>query len=211
MALSCFDTPAISDEDRARTSMYTAERERRDARQAVSSMESWLANLETKVVLEMLTDANLPRAAQLLNKTNQMNMVTRRLPQDELRTWAAVENHALWTVRVSYRFGDSGLSGIISLELCADSANIVDFLMSCRVMGRQIEETMLHVAVEHVRAHSRIKQINAELIPTERNRPCREFWQRSGFTEVAEDRYQWATGQPYPKPSHIDLAGGAPS
>ncbi len=211
MALPCFDTPAISDEDRARARMYTAERERRETRQTVSSMESWLASLGTKVVLETLTDANLPRAAQLLNKTNQMNMATQRLSQDELRVWTAAENRALWTVRVSDRFGDSGLSGIISLELGADSANIVDFLMSCRVMGRQIEETMLHVAVEHVHAHGGIKRVNAELIPTERNRPCREFWQRSGFTEVAENRYQWATEQPYPKPSHIDLAVGAPS
>lgn len=210
MALTCFDTPAVSDEDRARARMYAAERERRRVRQTVSSVESWLGSLGTKVVLETLADVNLPRAAQLLNKTNQMNMATRRLSQDELRAWTTTENHLLWTVRVSDRFGDSGISGIISLNIGTDTTDIVDFLISCRVMGRQIEETMLHAAVEYLRAHGGIKKINAELIPTERNSPCREFWQRSGFTEIAENYFQWATERPYPKPSHIDLIVDAP-
>jgi hypothetical protein len=70
---------------------------------------------------------------------------------------------------------------------------------------------MLHVAVKHFSTHREIERINAELISTERNRPCREFWKRSGFTEVMDDHFQWKLDQPYPKPTHVELMVGTSS
>ncbi|MEZ4484839.1 MAG: hypothetical protein R2864_09645 [Syntrophotaleaceae bacterium] len=82
-----------------------------------------------KVVLEPLQEHNLPRTAQLLNKTNQMNLTTRRLTEAELAAWAAEDPHALWVVRVSDRFGDAGLTGILGIAIQDDKLQIVD--LSC--------------------------------------------------------------------------------
>ena len=205
LELQCFDTPIVSTEDRARTEMYAAERERHEAYEEVGSLEAWLATLEMEVRVENLSRSNLSRAAQLLNKTNQMNMSTRRLAEDELMAWARPECRRVWTIRVADRFGDSGLTGIISIETEGETTRIVDFLMSCRVMGRCVEETMVFLAVEHARRLKGVKQMVAKLLPTERNRPCAEFWQRSGFEEQESNCFCWELARPYPKPAFIKL------
>ncbi len=185
-ALSCFDQPAVSAEDRERTAMYTAERARKASRDAEASLDDWLASLDLRVTAKPLDEADLPRTAQLLNKTNQMNLTTRRLTASELTAWAATEDHALWTVRVADRFGDAGLTGILGLAQQDGAAEVVDFVLSCRVMGRRVEETM--VALAHRWAHDRgLETIEARYRPTERNRPCHRFWQGlDGFVAEPE-------------------------
>ena len=204
-ALKCFDTPSLSSEDRARAGMYTSERERRESRQDVGSLDSWLASLEMKVSVEALTAGNLPRAAQLLNKTNQMNMRTRRLSEQELQDWVDGENCQLWTFRLSDRFGDSGLSGLISVEIKQGTAHIVDFVMSCRVMGRKLEEVMIHTVMEYIKKKGKPMQILAEYIETPRNHPCLEFWENSGFDQRESNRFFRDTTESYPKPDLIEV------
>lgn len=202
-ALKCFDTPSLGSEDRNRVTMYSAERERRDLQKTMSSPENWLTSLDMKVVVETLNEANLPRVAQLMNKTNQMNMRTRRMSEQELKAWVNGENRQLWTFRLSDRFGDSGICGIISAEIKKDAAYIVDFVMSCRVMGRQLENAMIHTAVKHVRQEKHSTEVIAEYLGTERNRPCLEFWKNSGFNESGVNRFVWRTVDDYPKPDFI--------
>src|SRR4051794_5936939 len=111
-----------------------------------------------------VTSTTLARAAQLLNKTNQMNLSTRRLSEQELLVWAQTPGRNLWTVSVSDRFGDAGLTGIVSVEAEGSVTRIVDYLLSCRVMGRKIEEAMVHVAVETARL-SGATSVEARLLP----------------------------------------------
>ena len=205
LELRCFDAPVISSEDRARSAMYAAERERRAEAQQVGSLEDWLATLGTEVRAEPLSPANLARAGQLFNKTNQMNLATRRLSEDELRRWSEADNRRLWTFRVSDRYGDSGLTGIISIESEGDTAKIVDFLISCRVMGRRVEEAMVHTAVEYARVKTGAKRVVAEFIPTERNGPCLDFWQRSGFEQRMKHSFLWEPMRPFPAPQFVKL------
>jgi FkbH-like protein len=84
LALPYFDSPSINMEDRDRTRMYVSERERQSTRKAIGSLENWLKTLETKVAVEELNDTNLSRVVQLFNKTNQMNLTTRRMTDGEL-------------------------------------------------------------------------------------------------------------------------------
>jgi FkbH-like protein len=123
----------------------------------------------------------------------------------ELREWTNQENHKLWTIRVSDKFGDSGLSGIVSLEIVEEHARIVDFVLSCRVMGRNIEETMLAVAASYAR-NQQLDQIYARFIPTEKNKPCLRFWQESGFVyEHEDDRFSWSLKRAYPFPEQVHV------
>ncbi len=202
--LRCFDSPAVSEEDRRRGELYAAERERRATLAAVGSPEEWLATLDIRVQCEELRPANAPRAAQLFNKTNQLNLTTRRFSESELLDWAAGDNRKLWTFRVSDRFGDSGLTGIVSVEITDRAAVITDFILSCRVMGRMVEETLVHVASEFARSRG-ATEIRADFRPTERNAPCLEFWRRSGFEEVSEHRFRRSAAVPYPLPTCVSL------
>src|SRR5439155_12335873 len=153
--LRCFDTPVISSEDQTRTGMYVSERQRRAAQAHISSLDQWLESLQMEVVAEPLSETNLDRATQLFNKTNQMNLSTRRLTKEELWSWSRENGNSMLVFRVSDKFGDYGLVGIASFRLEAGSqtdARIVDFILSCRVMGRKVEETMLHVLAVSAKA-----------------------------------------------------------
>jgi len=184
--------------------MYAAERTRRTERTAIPSLDEWLESLGTSVTVESLSDGNLDRTVQLFNKTNQMNLATRRLSRSELQQWALMPGHRLLTFRVADRFGDSGLTGLVGLSIEGMRARLEDFLLSCRVMGRQVEETMLHVAVDHARSRG-ARTLHAEFRPTPRNAPCLAFLQRSGLREAAPNQFVWDLGQPFAGPPFITL------
>ena len=205
--LGCFDMLQVSSEDVARAQSYAAERERRALRESVSSMEDWLAELDVSVRVEAISTENQARAAQLLNKTNQMNLTTRRMSESELVDWAAGQGREFLTFRVSDRFSDFGLTGLLGLELEDDVMRIVDFVLSCRVMSRQVEEAMAHVAVEAAR-EAGAKRLEATHRPTERNAPMLAFWRdRSGFVEQGDGTFHWDPAQTYPAPSELRLSG----
>jgi FkbH-like protein len=210
LSLRCFEMPSVSREDLDRTAMYLSETKRQALKKAVSSPQEWLNGLGIRVKVEELHPANLPRAVQLLNKTNQMNLSTRRMSETELAAWADDHRHRLWTIRVSDKFGDAGLTGIISLEIQDQTAQIVDFILSCRVMGRNIEEALLAVAIQSAR-ESGAEGVSARYIPTPKNKPCLEFFQRlsprfqqQGEIFMLDDR------QPFTVPGHIQLVHYAP-
>jgi len=198
LSLRCFDSPALTAEDAQRTALYAEERQRSRLQQQVGSIDEWIAGLGLRVRVEPLAGENLTRAAQLLNKTNQMNLSTRRLTEPELRRWAGGAGRSFWTVHVADRFGDAGLTGLLSLEANGKSARIIDFVLSCRVMGRRVEETMLHVAVAHAQ-RLRLSSVEAHYLPTPKNKPCLSFWQRSGF-RAQDERFVWDLEQSYPLP-----------
>ena len=195
----------LTPEDRSRTAMYAAERGRKAQLSAAGSLAEWLEALDVSVTVEPLSDANLDRAAQLFNKTNQMNLTTRRLSNSELAQWARAGSRELLTFRVADRFGDSGLTGIVGLEYNGAQAQLVDFILSCRVLGRQVEETLLHVAVDRAREHGALELI-ADGQPTPRNAPCLAFFRRSGFRAVADYRFVWTVADPYRTAARGDVA-----
>ena len=203
-SLRCFDVPFITREDRARSGMYAAERTRRTSLSAAGDLQAWLESLDVVVTVESLTSATLDRATQLFNKTNQMNLSTRRLANTELMAWAAADDHLVLTFRVADRFGDSGLTGLVGLEFEGPRARLVDFVLSCRVMGRNVEETLLHVAAAHARVRGAAELV-AEFRPTSRNAPCLEFFRRSGFRAESDGRFVWGLSTRYERPPWVTV------
>lgn len=203
LALDCFDRPAMTEADAKRTELYRAEEQREELR-AGASFDEWLQTLDLVVRAERLNAANLQRAAQLLNKTNQLNLATRRMPEGELERWAEDPRHEFFTFRVGDRFGDSGLVGLASYALEGDVAEVADFVLSCRVIGRRVEETMLHTLVQAAAARA-AREVRARLLPTPKNGPCLEFFQRCGWAEEGEHRFRWDATRPYPLPAAVRL------
>ena len=120
----------------------------RTAGEDVGSLDEWLRSLKIRVRAEPLKPENLARISQLINKTNQMNLRTRRMSEAELAAWATRPGHAAWGFTVDDRFGSSGLTGVVGLRYQGRSAFFEDFVLSCRVIGRRIEETMVHLIQE---------------------------------------------------------------
>jgi FkbH-like protein len=197
LSLGCFDSSSVTEEDRQRVRMCAVDRVRKESKPQLGDLEEWLVTLKTTVRVEELNQGNLPRAAQLLNKTNQMNLSTRRMSEADFHGWARKDGCRVWTFRVSDKFGDSGLTGILSLELDGSRGRIIDFVLSCRVMGRKIEEAMLFVAIDCARSAG-VQEVCANYCQTPKNKPCYAFFQRSGLTCRDGNTFVWDTAQPYP-------------
>jgi FkbH-like protein len=205
MQLRCFDAPLVTTEDVGRTNMYFAEKKRQAARTEVASLGEWLDSLNVRVVAERLHEANLDRATQLLNKTNQMNLSTRRMTKEELRSWNQQPENTALVFRVSDKFGDYGLVGIASFVLRDGNANAADFILSCRAMGRKVEETMLHVMSACARSAG-AAALHISYIPTLKNQPCLRFFEKAGLVSNGDDKvFTLHLREAYPKPATTHL------
>jgi FkbH-like protein len=207
--LRCFDPAALTADDRQRSDMYLAERQRKSAQSSSQTLEAFLESLQLRVIVERLNEANLSRAAQLLNKTNQMNLTTRRMTEAQLKEQNE-GNRVAFVFRVADRFGEYGVTGLASLALNGDCAVVTDFVVSCRVMGRGVENAMLHVLTEHAGRHG-ARRIEATYHRTNRNMPLKSFFETTFGTtkEASDDRtcYTWNTVGLHLIPPHIRLEG----
>lgn len=202
--LACFDTATISSEDRARKAMYVAERERRVAREELGSVDDWLRKIGTRVTAGPLGSNSLARATQLLNKTNQVNLSTRRLSDAEFSQWAASPNRAVIVLSAADSFGDMGIVGLVSVEAQDGEGRLVDFILSCRAMGRKIEEAMLHLAFDTVRGLGG-DRLAVELLPTARNRPTLEVLVNSGIRRLGDNQFEILAEDGYQAPETVEI------
>lgn len=203
--MRCFDAPDRTWEDGERNRMYADEKTRQSERVAVGSLADWLNTLDLKVAVAEVNRTNLRRTVQLMNKTNQMNLSTRRLSEAELVEWAGQAGREAWVFRVEDRFGDSGLTGILSLEAVSGGGRIVDFVLSCRVMGRGVEETLIYHAVERARTLG-WRELLVEYLPTEKNKPCLDLATRVLMPIQGMLHYfHWEVAHDFPLPDHVQL------
>ena len=208
-ALRCFESPSVSDEDRTRTAMYVADRRRKDSSAGAVSVVEWLQQLELEVEVSPLTSANIERAVQLLNKTNQMNLATRRLSVREMQEWASRPSHQVWTFRVRDKFGDYGLCGVASVSIEDGRAELVDFLLSCRAMGRRVEDAIISIVALKAREAGAARLL-ACCIPTRKNTPClRWFEEQQMFQRAGDGTFLLEMQQETPPPRHIRIIQAA--
>lgn len=207
--LDCFDSPSVSLEDRKRTELYHAERNRKDELTRLDekflSLDDWLKALNLQVIVEPLLDSNKVRASQLFNKTNQMNLSTRRMNEKSLVEWALNKNIEVVVIRVSDKFGDYGLTGFASIEFKGRQACLIDFILSCRVLGKGVENTILHVA-SLISQKRGADVMTAEFIETPKNLPCLEFFKKSKMeNHNSKNTFEWNLNNAYPKPENIKI------
>lgn len=177
----------ITGEDMARTRQYREESARRQAMQKVLadnfSMDDYIRSLDIKIKMAALNEGNLERVVQLLNKTNQFNTNTLRMSLSEMKLYAAKESNRVYTASVSDRYGDSGLVSVLLARIEGNICEIENFIMSCRVMGRQIENAVVR-AVENLMASEGVTGMRASYIPSAKNSPVKDLWERLGYRPV---------------------------
>ena len=202
--LNCFQVPGVSNEDVNRQKMIMEEQDRKFLLNNIASVDVWIKSLGIACEVEPACPSNFQRVVQLLNKTNQMNLTTRRLTEAELKAWLTSGDRCILTVRVKDIYGDYGLTGIIGLECTGSDLILTDFILSCRVMGRKIEETMLYLASEYGRSRG-AKRLVARYIKTDKNAPCIQFFNKAGLMMENEAGYLFELDQALAKPDNITL------
>jgi FkbH-like protein len=176
-----FESVTLTVEDRMRTEQYAAERARSETL-AGSSMEEYLASLQMRAAIQPVSEADLPRVVQLLSKTNQFNLTTRRHGEAQVRRMLSEPRAVCLTVRMADRYGDSGLVACVLAvpEPGTQSLRIDTWLMSCRVIGRTLEHlTFLELADQAAR-HGH-QSLIGEYIPTPKNQLVARLYEDLGF------------------------------
>ncbi|WP_250284233.1 MULTISPECIES: HAD-IIIC family phosphatase [unclassified Frankia] len=179
-----FDTRELTAEDRVRARRYREELDRRDFQESFTSIEDYLSGLEIVVRLGVARDADVPRVSQLTLRTNQFNTTTRRLPAPDLRDLLDRPEHTVLTIRSADRFGDNGLVGVVFLRRVEEVVHIDNFLLSCRVFSRGIEQACLATVLERAR-DTGARAVVAAYRPTAKNRIVADFYPRHGFAPTS--------------------------
>jgi FkbH-like protein len=204
-AIAGLENIHITEEDRRKGDLYRAEAARREQEDQYSNLDEFLRSLEMEVAIDPATRFSIPRIAQLTQKTNQMNMTTRRYSEAQIDAFANDPARAVFSVSARDRFGDHGIIGVMILELRESEYAIDTFLLSCRVIGRGIEQAMVAFAAGLARARG-IERLSGEFVRTAKNTPAAGFYERSGFVRTGDTRFELAIqDESLPYPAHVRI------
>jgi FkbH-like protein len=182
-----FESLGITDEDRVRTAQYQENRARDALRANASDLDGYLRGLEMRMVWKRFDPVGQQRIVQLINKTNQFNLTTRRYTDADVAAIMNDRDAFGVQIRLLDRFGDNGVIAIvIGRKLEPDLVHLDTWLMSCRVLGRQVEPATLNLAAEMARALG-ASRLRGEYIPTKKNVMVRDHYAKLGFAVTGED------------------------
>jgi FkbH-like protein len=188
-----FETVSFTAEDAQRADQYSANTKRSKLESSSRDPHAFLSALHMKIFFAPFDRMNRSRITQLINKTNQFNLTTRRYTEAEVESFENDPSYWTMQVRLVDRFGDNGM---ISCVICKDAANgvweIDTWLMSCRVLARRVEECSMLKVVEHAKARD-VHTLIGRYRPTAKNGMVREFFPKLGFelVEQTADEMVW--------------------
>lgn len=173
-----FEKAVLTDEDREKTNQYQANRQRKELQESSVNYDGYLDGLEMKM-FRVDPERNIDRFIQLVNKTNQFNLTTRRLTEPEAFEVIQNPDSEVFLYRVMDRFGDNGIVAAVIVDYGEDAV-ITEFTMSCRVMGRKIEDAIIGDVEESARKRGYNKLIGIYR-PTEKNKPVKNLYSSLGY------------------------------
>jgi FkbH-like protein len=176
-----FEPTGLSKEDLARAALYAANAERVRSEARFADYGEYLDSLEMIAEIETFKPVYLERIAQLTNKTNQYNLTTRRYTLAEIEALSTSPTHICLYGKLADRFGDNGLISIVLGSQHADTLHLDLWLMSCRVLKRDMEFAMLD-AVVHQAAEKGIRLLVGTYVPSKKNAMVADHYERMGFT-----------------------------
>ena len=195
-----FDTVTLSNEDRRRGEMYKAEARRKKLK-ATTDPHTYLKSLGMEVDVRFVDETALPRVAQLTQRTNQFNLTTKRYSEADVSALADSPDSDVLYLRLKDSLGDYGIIGMAVLRHEPSHSEIDTFLMSCRVIGRGVEDVFLAACLETAMKKGAPKVLG-KYIRTKKNGLVADFYRRNGLEVVGETagtvEYAYALTQPLP-------------
>jgi FkbH-like protein len=177
----------ITVEDEAKTGMYKQNSLRDRELKASNSIEDYLLRLQTHIKVWMAEASDVDRIAQLTQKTNQFNLTTKRYTEKDINKMIISDEYDVYIASVEDKFGDNGKVVVLIVRKEKDQVEIDTFLMSCRIMGRFIEEQIISYMENKYRIQG-FKTINAAYLKTNRNLPVSDLFERLGYDLLENDR-----------------------
>jgi FkbH-like protein len=185
-AAGYFEALNITSEDRERVALYRENSERRRLEESSTDMQGYLASLNMVLTWSAFDRASLARVVQLINKSNQFNLTTRRYTQEQVLEMATDPDILTLQLRLKDSFGDNGLIAVVIGKVNDDTTLELDtWLMSCRVLGRQVEEATLNLIAEQASSRG-LKRIVGVYLPTSKNNLVKNHYERLGFQPLAK-------------------------
>lgn len=206
-----FEAVAITEEDRVRNAMYRANAEREALLDTATDMAGYLQALEMQLHVRKFDPVGLPRITQLINKSNQFNLMTRRYTEAEVARVMDDPAAIGLQLRLVDRLGDNGIIAVVIGERQGADLVIDTWLMSCRVLGRGVEEATLQTLAEAARAHG-ARALIGQYRPTPKNGMVREHYAKLGFAKLDDladgtERWKLELDDYSPNPTCITIVG----
>jgi FkbH-like protein len=188
-----FESAGYSSADRTRNQMYREEAQRTTEAVKYGSIDDYLSSLDMRVQCGPFTAAEMPRVAQLIQRSNQFNLCTRRFSEADCTRFASEpDRYPTLQVRLRDRFGDYGLIAVVCCEVDGDELAVTEYVMSCRVLKRGVEAYIMNRLFDICRVHG-LRAVRGEYIPTAKNAMVKDFWRDFDFRPVdcTEGRQVW--------------------
>jgi FkbH-like protein len=180
-----FEAVTFSDDDRKRPQMYQEEAQRITLQAGAKDIREYLASLEMKIACRPFDSQYLPRIVQLLQRSNQFNLRTQRFSESQCHEFMMrPEEYPCFHVRLRDKVGDYGLISVVCTQQVGDRLDILEYVMSCRVLNRGVEQYTMIFLVDYCRQHG-LTALRGEYIATEKNGMVSRFYEQFGFTRIA--------------------------
>jgi len=202
MELNDFNVTKITEEDKKRGKMYVEQRKRTEFQKVTTDFKEYLKELNIKIFIKNANEFTIPRISQLTLKTNQFNLTTKRYQEEDIRNFSHDDKKIVGCARVEDKFGDNGITGVFIIDKEDSKEWIIDtFLLSCRIIGRGVEEGIINHIITLAKKNNASKII-ANFIPTKKNKPSESFLPTFGF-EKENNQWVYYIKNHIEKPSHL--------
>ncbi|MEM7774055.1 MAG: HAD-IIIC family phosphatase [Pseudomonadota bacterium] len=181
-----FEAVSFSVDDRKRAEQYHANSHRQEIAGAARNLDEFLDRLRMQLHVGGFDQLAIPRVTQLVNKTNQFNLTTKRYVQSEIEAFAADPGVITLQARLVDRFGDNGLITVVIGRINGTVCEVDTWLMSCRVLGRRVEDAMCETLADEARLRG-ATALRGRYVPTAKNGMVADLYARLGFLKVSED------------------------
>lgn len=202
-----FRTNRLTDEDLKKTEQYKANAQRAAASHRFSNLTDFVRSLEINITLQKADKFNIPRIAQMTQKTNQFNLTTRRYDESDIASFVG-RGSDVYCISVCDRFGDNGITGTMIVNRHGKEAEIDTFLLSCRILGKGIEDVFFRTVMNRLRTDG-VTRVWASYLPTAKNSQVADFYDRQGMTLVEENegarRYSLMLDRVLPVPDYYTI------
>ena len=199
-----FSVIKITDEDKNRGKMYAKQKIINDLEESATDLSSFLNQLDLKIFIKKVDEFTLPRVSQLILKTNQFNLTTKRYQESDIKDMISNLNYLVGCAQVEDKFGDNGITGVFIIKKENEREWLIDtFLMSCRIMGRDIERGIMTHIINKAKECG-VEKIKANFFPTQKNKPVEDFLPNCEFRKEG-DIWEYAIKSEIKLPEYLTV------
>ncbi len=185
--LNDFEVLSLSEEDRKRGEIYIQQKKREELKKKSLNLEEFYYSLKMKATFREVNSFAIPRVTQLINKTNQFNLTTRRYNETEIQKMCKNDEYLIYSLKMEDRYGDNGIVGVAIIKKNSECWLIDTFLLSCRVIGRTIETVFLnHIANEALSEGNYC--LKGIYVPTQKNKLVKDFFIKHNFHLIDKEK-----------------------